>query len=41
MNAPEVVARDEDLQQPIKKMKTRELKRAAKEAAQCHQPPLK
>jgi hypothetical protein len=41
INAPEVVARDEDLQRAIEKMEARELKRGAEEAAQRHQPPPK
>jgi hypothetical protein len=33
LNAPEVVAKDEDLQKTIEKMETRELKRGAEDAA--------
>ena len=41
LNAPELVARDEDLQKAIEKMETRELKRAAEENAQHNRPPPK
>ena len=37
-NAPELVARDEDLLKAVEKMETRELKRAANEAAQHNLP---
>jgi len=33
LNAPELVAKDEDLQKAIEKVETRELKRGAKDAA--------
>lgn len=40
-NAPELVARDEDLFKAVEKMENRELKRAAVEAAQHNKPPPK
>lgn len=40
-NAPKLVTRDEDLLKAVEKMETRELKRAAKEAAQHNLPPPK
>ena len=41
LNAPELVARDEDLQRAIEKVETRELKRGAEEAAQQQRRPPK
>ena len=40
-NAPELVARDENLLKVVEKMETRELKRAAKEIAYHILPPPK
>lgn len=41
LHAPELVARDEDLQKAIEKSENRELKREAEEAAQHQRPPPK
>lgn len=41
INAPETVARHDDLRRAIEKMEARELKRAAEEADRRHQPPPK